>query len=174
MKNTTEINKDVALKDRDVDLSVCQATASKYFRKHRPRPRFWRHIKRIRKIEREGVEGVRVRFYQALEAIYKLGTTLSVDESRKLRRFFLKADISPQHRDSYDCFRILIDLCSRNDRKSRSRSARALRYAFASRNSWKPSKTFKQFLHENGGVSGCARKIAKPRRKRRPLPRYWA
>jgi hypothetical protein len=53
--------------------------------------------------------------------------------------------------------KIIIDVTSTGDIKTRSRWSRALRYAWRERKTWRDLRTF---LRENGGPAGCAKQFA--------------
>jgi hypothetical protein len=53
--------------------------------------------------------------------------------------------------------RIIIDLTSTGDIKTRSRWSRALRYAWRERKMW---RDLRDFLRESGGPAGCADQFA--------------
>lgn len=137
---------------------------------------FWSRIEELRGFEdrcrqRRG----RGWFYRYLNAIFRFRDDLKSWQERELFKY-CRYHLRPKRRNAYDEFRILIELTSTADHKSLSRWAQALRYAFANRDDWEFDKTLKKFFDENGGVSGCARKQARPRKKKKPNKqvRYWA
>lgn len=137
---------------------------------------FWKvDIGRLKTIEiRCRLRGGRGGLYRYLTAVFRFHERLKRWQKRELRRYCIQY-AHPQHKRAYDEFRILIDATSNADNKTRSRWAQALRYAFNRREEWRSEKTLKRFFMDNGGVAGCARVIAKPRKKRVARPvRYWA
>ena len=77
------------------------------------------------------------------------------------------AGLSVQH-DRHP-IRTIIDATSSADRKSRSRWAPALKFAWRERSEW---KTFEQCLRANGGVAGCASKWADIQTENRTPPGF--
>jgi len=140
------------------------------------RDRFWSRVETFKDIEdrcrqRRG----RGWLYRYLGAIFRFRDRLKRWQKHELLRYCVEHRLCLQHRGAYDEFRVLIEITSRADHKSRSRWAQALRYAYDQREEWQGDKTLKRFFVDNGGVAGCARKIANPRKKKRPRTvRYWA
>ena len=60
-------------------------------------------------------------------------------------------------RDARHPIRTIIDSTSKADRRSKSRSTQALRYAWRKREKW---PDLKSCLRANGGIAGCAGKWA--------------
>jgi hypothetical protein len=142
----------------------------------RKRDRFWKQVEDFKSIEdrcrqRRG----RSWLYRYLNAIFRFHERLKPWQERELVGYFRHHYRLPQGRSGHDVLRILIDLTSRADHKSRSRWAQALRYTYDHRDEWQADKSLRRFFADNGGVAGCAKKIAKPKKKKRSRPiRYWA
>mgnify|MGYP000902682506 CR=1 FL=1 len=93
------------------------------------RDAFWRRLENFKDIEdrcrqRRG----RSWLYRYLSAVFRFRDHLKSWQEREL--VLCCANQNPQHRGGYDEFRILIDITSKADRKSRSRWTQALRYAY--------------------------------------------
>ncbi len=108
--------------------------------------------------------------YAYLSKLYKFYCCLSRSE----RAYF--CDLRKERRASMSVvMRKLICLTSKADRKTRSRWLQALRYAHQNRDVWMAEKSLMNFLKESGGIAGCARKVAKPRKRSRvSKARCWA
>lgn len=150
---------------------ICQKSRSR-----KTRDAFWKRIERLKNIEKKCLTyRGRDWLYRFLNKIYKFRCSMEEWQEGALGWSFVKLHTSPQHYAAYDTFRILLDIASSADEKSRSRWAQALRYAHRNRKIWRSEKSLRQFLLENGGVSGCARQMAEPRKKKRiKTIRTWA
>lgn len=137
---------------------------------------FWRRIDALMNIERDCFSRRdRFWFYHYLSAVYKFYREMSEYERSTLGLYFLKRYLRPQCMADYDIFYILLDITSQADQKTKSRWRQALRYAYTKRKGWRRKMTLREFFRNNGGVAGCARKSAIPRKKSRTksAPRYW-
>jgi hypothetical protein len=101
-------------------------------------------------------------FYSYLKAIYKTrdwtdsaGSTRSAKEVAAVCQVGARKNKSP--------IRTLIDATSSQDRQVKSEWAQALEYAIANK---VRGNGFKKFVKQNGGVAGCAKKMAKLRKAR--------
>ncbi len=108
--------------------------------------------------------GKRKGFYKYLAAVLNFCGYL--DRQGELAPMcFALANMHGWKGKSKDPLRIIVDLTSSADDKTRSRLGRALRFAFDQSNDWQPSNTLDKFLRKHGGIAGCAKRIAEPREK---------
>jgi len=115
----------------------------------------------------------RFAFFEYLESVLDYAADLDRKGSLKATAQRI-ARIVGQRRRKTDPLKVIIDASSAADRKTRSRWGRALRCAFDRREGWRGKMTLAQFFRKNGGVSGCARKVAKRRFHRpREIMRDW-
>lgn len=138
-------------------------------------------IKRLGRLEQQSFSGRRrFQFYNYLSELLEYYRRLEKSgELLAVRDFLLRR---PNCRSkSSDPIRVLIDATSRACTKTKSRWTRALQFALDRRGEWHGRMTAKQFFRTNGGVAGCARKIAvrrprtlnKPREQEVPEFRDW-
>ena len=81
----------------------------------------------------------------------------SISTSGRCRRRCLAKLAGLKHQPNRHPLRILVDVASSADRKSKSRWTQALRFAWRERSNWKDPT---ECLRANGGVAGCAQKFA--------------
>lgn len=124
-------------------------------------------IRRLTRLERKSFSGRRrFKFYGYLAEILEYYRQLeSSGELLKIRDLLLA---QPDFRTmSSDPLRVLIDATSKAGSKTKSRWTRALQFAVDKRPDWFGKMTAKQFFKSQGGVAGCACKIAVPRPRRK-------
>ena len=99
----------------------------------------------------------RFAFYEYLAAVFELYVRLRRTKQAKpaARRIAMLTGLRNQ--DRTHPIRIIIDVTSTADIKTRSRWSRALRYAWHERKTW---KDLGSLLRENGGPAGCAKQFA--------------
>jgi len=121
-------------------------------------------IRELRELERQsfGPRHGKTDFYRYLNGIYKArdwtdsaGSTRSAKDVAALCQVGTRKNKSP--------IRTLIDATSSQDRQTKSEWAQALEYAIANK---VRGKGFKTFVKENGGVAGCAKKMAALRKRK--------
>jgi hypothetical protein len=184
--NTTALKKLVALADgksifRDPKL-ISKIYGLKYYEDEYPpgrekREAFWARVERLKNLEHRHRRRHRGNcwLHRYLEELFRFYTELEGWQRRDLLWFYVPYHAVVQHERHYDAIRVLIDISSASDAKSRSRWAQALRFASRRRDSWEAKQTLPEFFKKNGGVSGCALKMASPRKiKRQQEPRIWA
>jgi hypothetical protein len=118
-------------------------------------------LKEIIRLERKYL-GKRKGFYKYLAALLNFCGDLDQKDILEATCFQIAKHYG-QKGKSVDPLRIIVDVTSSADLKTRSRIGRAVRYAFNHQRNWRPRETLARFLSENGGIAGCARKLAKPR-----------
>jgi hypothetical protein len=103
-------------------------------------------------------------FYEYLEDVYNVRDWNDVEGSESWAGWLARL-YNIKGREKMDLIRIVIEATSNeDDRQVKSRWARAIRYAVEK--SEKVRKVgFIEFLEENGGVSGCAEKMAELERR---------
>lgn len=124
-------------------------------------------IRRITRLERKSFSGRRrFKFYGYLAEILEYHRQLEASgELLKIRDLLLaRRDFRAM---SSDPLRVLIDATSKAGPKTKSRWTRALQFAVDKRSEWHGVMTAKQFFKRQGGIAGCARKIAVKR------ARWW-
>jgi len=110
----------------------------------------------------------RFAFYEYLGAVYAFYALLRrKKEAKKAARRIAKLfDVRSQKRTH--SIRVIIDATSAADEKTKSRWARALRYAWYGRQWW---KDIDELFRSNGGVAGCAKEIAALRKREDTRPK---
>ena len=99
----------------------------------------------------------RFAFYDYLAAVFELYVRLRrTRQAKKSARLIAKL-FGLRKQNSTHPIRVIIDVTSTADIKTRSRWSRALRYAWRERKTW---KDLGSFLRANGGPAGCARHFA--------------
>jgi hypothetical protein len=123
-------------------------------------------IRELRELERQsfGPRHGKTDFYEYLKAVYTARDWTDSAGSRRSAKH-VAALCQVGTRKNKSPIRTLIDATSNQDRQVKSRWAQALEYAVAKR---APRSGFKKFLERNGGVHGCARKMAKVRKVKPP------
>lgn len=101
-------------------------------------------------------------FHEYLKGVYNAWDWANPTESRRVGRIVANSYKIPV-RANKSPIRVVIDATCKQDRQTKSRWAQALEYAIAKR---VPRKRFETFLKENGGVGGCARKMAALRKRK--------
>jgi hypothetical protein len=123
-------------------------------------------IETLRRLERKafGPRHGKTDFYDYLKAIYKRWDWTDPQESARVGRRVAKL-YEIDTRKNKSPIRIVIDATSNTqDRQEKSEWTRALEYAVAKRAA---EDGLKKFLKKNGGVSGCAKKMAALRKEGR-------
>jgi hypothetical protein len=117
-----------------------------------------RIITDLKSLERKCfVSRSRFAFYDYLAAVFELYVQLRrTKQAKKTTRLIAKL-FGFRKQDGTHPIRIIIDLTSTGDIKTRSRWSRALRYAWRERKMW---RDLRDFLRENGGPAGCADQFA--------------
>lgn len=134
-------------------------------------------LRRLSRLERKSFSGRRrfkfygylsevLEYHRQLEACGKLIDIRDLLLARKDLRLM-----------SSDPLRVLIDATSKAEPKTKSRWTRALQFAVDKRPEWVGRMTARQFFKSQGGIAGCARKIAVKRarwwKKKEPELRDW-
>jgi hypothetical protein len=117
-----------------------------------------RIITDLKSLERKCfVSRSRFAFYDYLAAVFELYVQLRrTKQAKKTTRLIAKL-FGFRKQNGTHPIRIIIDLTSTGDIKTRSRWSRALRYAWRERKMW---RDLRDFLRENGGPAGCADQFA--------------
>jgi hypothetical protein len=101
--------------------------------------------------------------YEYLEALHAVYRKFDREGHLSPQIFLLAGKLDLHWNEKTPALKILLEATIDVDEKVRSRFLRALQYADVQRHDWFPRKSLTDFLIENGGIAGCARKIAKPR-----------
>jgi hypothetical protein len=112
----------------------------------------------LRRLERKCFASrSRFAFYEYLAGVFELYVQLRrKNQARQAARRI--ANLVGLHKQKgAHPIRVIIEVTSTADLKTRSRWTRALRYAWRERKSWTDLKIF---LRENGGPAGCAERFA--------------
>jgi hypothetical protein len=121
-------------------------------------------IEELRKLEKQafGPRHGKTDFYEYLKAIYNAWDWSDPDAAAEVAQQVAKLhDLKIRRGNSP--IRTVIDATSKTeDRQERSRWTQAIEYAVVKE---APGKGFKKFLDRNGGVAGCATKMAELRRE---------
>jgi hypothetical protein len=130
-------------------------------------------IQLLRSAAREAGQGRgRFEIYKFLSAVYRVHIGWEQRQIAKTSARALAADLSITFRRGMSPIRILIEAALlKTEIKQKSRWVRALEYA-SSENI--PTKHFRKFLRQHGGLAGCARLAAKVSRKRKRIRRRLA
>ncbi len=105
----------------------------------------------------------RIGFYRYLQAVYKFYAQLRKTKgaTKKARDKIIKIYKLSTNKQSHPLNAIISGSCGEN-KKTQSRWAQALRYAWKYRHKGKAKNiTMMKFLELNGGAAGCAAKFAK-------------
>ena len=105
----------------------------------------------------------RIGFYRYLQAVYKFYARLRKTKgaTKKARNKIIKRYKLSTNKQSHPLNAIISGSCGENKR-TQSRWAQALRYAWKWNDEWKNENiTLKKFFELNGGAAGCAAKFAK-------------
>jgi hypothetical protein len=116
-------------------------------------------IKELRRLENQafGPRHRKTDFYEYLKAIYKAWDWTDAKTASRVGRQVAKS-CKIEARKNKSPIRIVIDATSKaQDRQAKSRWTQALEYAVAKRAA---GNGFKKFLKKNGGVLGCAKRMA--------------
>jgi len=118
-------------------------------------------IEKLAELERKafGPRHGKINFYRYLKAVYSAWDWTSSKTARRVARRVAKLYKVGTNRSP---IRLVIDVTSTQNRQVKSRWVRALEYAMAKGIA---GHRLIRFLKENGGVLGCARKMAKRARK---------
>jgi hypothetical protein len=110
----------------------------------------------------------RFAFYEFLDEVLKFYRRLrrKKEAKRAARRIAELFGIRKQQRTH--SIRVIIDATSVADEKTKSRWARALRYAWYGRRWW---KNLNELFQSNGGTAGCAKEFAALRKREDSRPR---
>ena len=121
-------------------------------------------IRELRELERQsfGPRHGKTDFYEYLKAVYIARDWTDFAGSRRSAKH-VAALCHVGARKNKSPIRTLIDATSSQDRQTKSEWAQALEYAIANK---VRGKGFKTFVKENGGVAGCAKKMAALRKAR--------
>jgi hypothetical protein len=113
--------------------------------------------------------------YEFLEALHSAYRKFDCEGHLDAQSFLLAGKLDLHWNSKTPALKILLEATTSIDEKLRSRWLRALQYAEVQRHDWYPRKSLTDFLLENGGIAGSARKIAKPRQFVYPseLRRDW-
>ena len=128
------------------------------------------YIKRLRRIEEEcfGPRHKRTDFYRYLKPVLKGYLKWKDDKIRKESQRLL-AELYPKRvkvRSNTHAIRSIIDASSKQDKQEKSRLTNALIYAVRKRVEVRKIG-LSEFFENNGGVSGCASKMAAIRKANR-------
>jgi hypothetical protein len=99
----------------------------------------------------------RFAFYEYLAVVFKLYVQLKRRNQAKTSAQRIAKLFGLRTQNRTHPIRIIIDVTSTGDIKTRSRWSRALRYAWRKRKMW---RDLRDFLRENGGPAGCADQFA--------------
>jgi hypothetical protein len=105
----------------------------------------------------------RTKFYRYLRTTYTFYAELrkTMGAAKKVRDRLIKLYKLPTNKNTH-ALNVIISLSSGEDKRTQSRWAQALRYAWKWRHAWKNKDiTLLKFFELNGGVAGCAAKFAK-------------
>jgi hypothetical protein len=121
-----------------------------------------RHLRKtiddLRELERKCFAARnRFAFYDYLAAVFDLYVQLRRTRQAKKAASCIAKLFGPRKQDRAHPIRVIIDVTSTADIKTKSRWSRALRYAWRERKTW---KHLGSFLRENGGPAGCADQFA--------------
>jgi hypothetical protein len=122
-------------------------------------------IKKLRNLEKKafGERHGKTDFHAYLKGVYNAWDWTDAKASRRLGRH-VAALYEIDTRQNKSPMRIVIDASAEEeDRQVKSKWVQTLEYAVAK---GARGKAFKNFLKRNGGVAGCAQKMAQLRRKR--------
>jgi hypothetical protein len=100
--------------------------------------------------------------YEFLEALHSAYRQFDREGRLGTQIFLLAGKLDLHWTSKTPALKVLLEATTDIDKKVRSRWLRALQYADVQRHEWYPRKSLADFLLENGGIAGCARKIAKP------------
>jgi hypothetical protein len=127
-------------------------------------------VKRLRKIGRESVssEAGRHGFLRYLDAVIRSVWKLSLSQRAELNRAISEEFLNRPPRKGASLLLTLIQASGPN-KKDHSRWAKALEFVNSHRKKVerRGMNGVKTFIRENGGVAGCARKVATPQRQPR-------
>jgi hypothetical protein len=101
-------------------------------------------------------------FHEYLKGVYNAWDWANPTESRRVGRIVANSYKIPV-RANKSPIRVVIDATCNQNRQVRSRWTQALEYIIAKK---VPGNRFKKFLKKNGGVMGCANKMAALRRRK--------
>jgi hypothetical protein len=126
-------------------------------------------IRKLRALERQAFAARhgKTDFYGYLKAIYKARDWTDSAGSRRSAKD-VAALCQVGARENKSPIRTLIDATSIQERDTKSEWAQALEYAIANK---VRGNRFKTFVKENGGVAGCAKKMAALRKRKVSLKR---
>jgi hypothetical protein len=115
-------------------------------------------ISDLKKLERECFASrKRFGFYRYLASVYQLYAELRRSNTTKhLARRIAELSNAGTLSDAHP-IRLILDVSSQADNKTKSRWSRALRFAWHERRRWSDLETF---LRRNGGPAGCASQFA--------------
>jgi hypothetical protein len=98
-----------------------------------------------------------------LSAVMKLYVDLGKRITRRKARSILVKKVEPPKGGDRHLIRLIIDATSKENDKKCSRATQALLYARKHRRQW---DDLPRFIKENGGIAGCATRLARERRKK--------